>query len=122
VIFLLCDDVRPEIGNKLTLLGLYGTDILLSSNAPLTLPSIVFAFLIRDGEGTFQGRLRVLRPNGEPFFEAPEPHSVTIIPGTSVTEVSKFVPFPVEIGTYTVEFFLDQHRYVRNFRAKRIST
>jgi hypothetical protein len=44
-----CDDVRQEIGGKMSLMGIYGTDLIITGVAPIMLPKLVIpAWVICD--------------------------------------------------------------------------
>ncbi len=62
---LYCDDVRAEVGNKLTLVGCYGTDLLLNTY-PIVLPKLaVYVRVCTPAERPFQKLVLRLRQNDD---------------------------------------------------------
>ncbi len=51
IVALFCDDVRSEVGNKLSLMGVYGQDLLLQE-FPATLPKLCAVMLLDVPAGT----------------------------------------------------------------------
>jgi hypothetical protein len=73
---LYCDDIRNEVGNKLTLVGCYGTDLLLDT-FPIVLPKLsVYVRAYTPAARLFQKLILRLRQNddllGELDFPAAE--------------------------------------------------
>lgn len=69
--FVLCEDIRQEVGNKLTFLGVYaGGDIIFKPGAAHVLSSLAFFFGFRDGSGEFLGRFRVVAPDNATMIES----------------------------------------------------
>jgi hypothetical protein len=65
LVALYCDDVRAEVGNKLTLVGCYGTDLLLNT-FPIVLPKLaVYVRAYTPTEKPFQKLTLRLRQNDE---------------------------------------------------------
>lgn len=48
-----CDDLRQEIGNKVSLMGLYQTDIIFQADFPLTIPKFVIFIRYVEQKGAF---------------------------------------------------------------------
>lgn len=42
-----CDDIRDEVGGKVTLVGTYGSDMIVGSEAPIALPQLCCAAFVR---------------------------------------------------------------------------
>jgi len=120
LLFLLCDDVRVGEGQKPMLFGLY-PDRKMVVPSPLppraSIESLALFAAFTDGEGTFQARLEVTDPEGKPAPQQPAREVVKEVDGV-LTIVSKFIPFPVKVGEFTASFYLDEHRYTRNFRVQ----
>jgi hypothetical protein len=59
-----CDDIRQEIGNKISLMGVFATDILFPQPAPVVLPKfgVVVWILFDVGDEPKRLRVRVLLP------------------------------------------------------------
>jgi hypothetical protein len=62
-----CDDIREEIGGKLTYVGVYKNSLLISAVAPVTLPQLCAAISLRIGpsEKPLTVTVRVLRSDSE---------------------------------------------------------
>jgi hypothetical protein len=66
---LYCDDIRNEVGNKLTLVGCYGTDLLLDT-LPIVLPKLaVYVRAYTPAGRLFQRLILRLRQNEELLAE-----------------------------------------------------
>jgi hypothetical protein len=80
---LVCEDVRIEQGNKLTILGFYGLlpATTLRVNIVLAKPglSIKLMFLAGMSNGSGVAVAKILKPNNETLYEAP-PQEVTGVP------------------------------------------
>jgi hypothetical protein len=105
VYVILCDDVRLEVGNKLTLVGVFST--LLVPHLPVTILKFAVVHHWR-GEGEYLSEVRVLSPDRSHAIAASHPASFSIPPGGYADNVTIFanVTFPVT-GTYTVQTFLN---------------
>lgn len=82
-----CDDIRAEVGNKLSLMGIYGTDILFPMAPPIMFPKFgIVVWIISDiGDIPSKFSIRILGPpdrseiakveaEGEPLFtNTPKP-------------------------------------------------
>ena len=116
--FLACESVRAEAGGKLTMLGYYpGSSINISTST--TLPAqiqLALVYVLRDGEGKFNCKLRIGLPTHKSGQDIDLPeinkdrnknHTVTI----------NFVAFPVpEAGEYRFVLILDDEIYERILR------
>lgn len=102
---LFCDDVRLEVGNKLSLMGVFQN---------ITVPQLPFAlikFAIVNqwrGEGTYQSEVRILTPDRQQFLAASQPTRIELEPGGFAGNISFFVSitFPVA-GQYWVQTLID---------------
>jgi hypothetical protein len=115
--FLVCDDIRREVGRKVSLMGVYfgeTINVALSGSSKQTIP-VSFVFVFHDGEGTFNAKLKVTRPDGsvmaEQEFDNTEKQS-----DRTMTFILTQGALPTEVGTYTVRFELDERVYERSFR------
>ena len=102
---LFCDDVRLEVGNKLSLMGVFEN---------ISVPQLPFA-LIKfavvnhwHGEGVYQSEVRILTPDRQQFLAASQPTRIEIPPGGFAGNISFFVSltFPVA-GQYWVQTLID---------------
>jgi Family of unknown function (DUF6941) len=60
---IICDDIRQEISNKLSFIGIYGKDIFVSK-IPFTFPKLCFAILYKDIKGEDPFSIELITPSG----------------------------------------------------------
>ena len=102
---LLCDDVRLEVGNKLSLMGVFQN--ILVERLPVSL--IKFAVVNHwQGEGQHLSEVRILTPDRQQPVVVSQPTQFEVSPGGFADNVSFFVnvTFPVA-GTYWVQTLVD---------------
>ncbi|MBK7708271.1 MAG: hypothetical protein IPN69_16605 [Acidobacteria bacterium] len=102
---LLCDDVRLEMGNKISLMGIFQN--IMVEQLPVSL--IKFAVVNHwRGEGNHQTEVRILTPNKGDVFVTSQPTQIQLAPGGFTDNVSFFVNvvFP-SAGTYWVQTLAD---------------
>lgn len=98
---LLCDDVRLEVGNKLTLVGVFQN--LMVQQLPASL--IKFAVVQHwSGEGSYLSEVRILTPDRQQPVIVSQPTRFEVAPGGFADNVSFFVnvTFPAP-GQYWVQ-------------------
>ncbi|MBA2379266.1 MAG: hypothetical protein H0V76_06800 [Blastocatellia bacterium] len=98
---LLCDDVRIEMGNKISLMGIFQN--ILVETLPVSL--IKFAVINHfEGAGDHQTEVRILAPDRNNVVVSSQPTSVELARGGFTDNVSFFVNvmFPTA-GTYWVQ-------------------
>src|SRR5215207_6324041 len=98
---LLCDDVRIEMGNKISLMGIFQN--IMVEKLPISL--IKFAVVNHwRGEGNHQTEVRILSPNKNSLVVTSQPTAIELAPGGFTDNVSFFVNvvFPTA-GTYWVQ-------------------
>ncbi|HBR57406.1 MAG TPA: hypothetical protein DEA22_08035 [Blastocatellia bacterium] len=98
---LLCDDVRVEMGNKISLMGLFQN--IMVERLPVSL--IKFAVINHwKGEGNHQTEVRILSPDRTNMIVTSQPTPIELAPGGFTDNVSFFVNvvFP-SAGTYWVQ-------------------
>ena len=100
-----CEDVRLEVGNKLSLMGVFQNVAV--GQLPVTL--IKFAVVHRwEGEGSYLSEVRVLTPDRQQFVVASQPARFEIEPGGSSDGVNIFVNVTFyEPGRYWVQTLVD---------------
>ena len=100
-----CEDVRLEVDNKLSLMGVFQNVAV--GQLPITL--IKFAVVHRwEGEGTYTAEVRVLTPDRQQFVVASQPARFEIEPGGSSDGVNIFVNVTFyEAGRYWVQTLVD---------------
>ena len=102
---LFCDDVRIEVGNKLSLMGIFQNITV----AQLPFALIKFAIVNQwRGEGTYQSEVRILTPDRQQFLAASQPTTIELQAGGFAGNISFFVSitFPVT-GQYWVQMLID---------------
>lgn len=74
IITILCDDIRQEIGNKVSLMGIYSKELIVP-NIPFTLPKICLMLIARDVQNEIRDlRVEVTLPQSKPMeFNVPAP-------------------------------------------------
>ena len=104
---ILCEDVRLEAGNKLTIVGVfYGIYV---PQLPVTI--IKFAVLSHwRGEGRYLTEVRILSPDRSQAIVASHPSSFQIQPNGYADNVNIFanVTFP-KAGDYVIQTLVDSH-------------
>lgn len=102
---LLCDDVRIEMGNKISLMGIFQN--IMVEKLPVSL--IKFAVINHwRGEGNYQTEVRILSPDKANLVVTSQPTAIELAPGGFTDNVSFFVNvvFP-SAGTYWVQTIAD---------------
>jgi len=89
----MCDDIRPEVNNKLSLMGIYSDQIYFSSTPPFHVRSLAFYNRFSKGKGTFTLKFRITDPDGEHLVETQQ--DKTIFP---VAQDSEFSTVSVVLG------------------------
>lgn len=98
---LLCDDVRIEMGNKISLMGIFQN--IMVEKLPVSL--IKFAVINHwKGSGNHQTEVRILSPDKANMVVTSQPTTIELAPGGFTDNVSFFVNvvFP-DAGTYWVQ-------------------
>lgn len=103
---LLCDDVRIEMGNKISLMGIFQN--IMVEKLPVSL--IKFAVINHfRGEGNHETEVRILAPDRSNLVVTSQPTSLELAPGGFTDNVSFFVNvvFP-SAGTYWIQTIADK--------------
>ena len=98
---LLCDDVRLEMGNKISMMGVFQN--IMVEKLPISL--IKFAVVNHwRGAGVHQTEVRIVAPDKNDTVVSSQPTSIELAPGGFTDNVSFFVNvvFP-SAGTYWVQ-------------------
>ena len=104
---LLCDDVRIEMGNKISLMGIFQN--IMVEKLPVSL--IKFAVINHwRGEGSHQTEVRILSPDRSNVVVTSQPTAIELAAGGFTDNVSFFVNvvFP-DAGTYWVQTIANQN-------------
>lgn len=103
---LLCDDVRIEMGNKISLMGIFQN--IMVEKLPVSL--IKFAVINHwQGSGNHQTEVRILSPDRLNVVVTSQPTPIELAPGGFTDNVSFFVNvvFPSS-GTYWIQTLADK--------------
>lgn len=103
---LMCDDVRIEMGNKISLMGIFQN--IMVEKLPVSL--IKFAVINHwRGEGSHETEVRILSPDRANLVVTSQPTPIDLAPGGFTDNVSFFVNvvFP-QAGTYWVQTLCDR--------------
>jgi hypothetical protein len=101
---ILCDDVRLEMGNRLSLMGVFEILFLQALPATMLKCAVVNHWV---GGGDFQTQVRVLAPDGRELAVS-APSGLSIDPQGYADNVTFFTNVTFDrAGTYTVRTFLD---------------
>jgi Family of unknown function (DUF6941) len=106
---LFCDDVRLEVGNKLSLMGVFQN--IMVQQLPVSL--IKFAVVNHwRGEGVHLSEVRILTPDRQQHVVASQPTRFEIAPGGVADNISFFVnvTFPAA-GNYWVQTLIDSNLF-----------
>lgn len=104
-----CDDVRLEVGNKLSFMGVFQN--IMVQQLPVSL--IKFAVVNHwRGEGTHLSEVRILTPDRQHPVVVSQPTSFEITPGGFADNISFFVnvTFPTA-GHYWVQTLVDSNLF-----------
>jgi hypothetical protein len=102
---LLCDDVRLEMGNKISLMGIFQN--VMVEKLPVSL--IKFAVVNHwRGAGNHQTEVRILTPDKNNIIVTSQPTGIELAPGGFTDNVSFFVNVVFSTpGTYWVQTIAD---------------
>lgn len=118
--FLVCEDVRPETGNKATFIGVYMGDILVTpyekveEKAAINLSSLTCIMSFKDGEGEFDGEMSLIQPDGVTSFTQ-KFDKIIKASNEPVNLALKMSPIGVVSGKYAVKVKLDDVEYIDTF-------
>lgn len=100
-----CDDVRLEVGNKLSLMGVFHQ--ILVQHVPVTVMKFAVVTQWR-GEGRHLSEVRILTADGQQAVVLAEPSPFEVMHGGVANNISFFfnVEFPAP-GSYRVQTLID---------------
>jgi hypothetical protein len=98
---LLCDDVRVEMGNKLSFMGIFQN--MMVEKLPVTL--IKFAVINHwEGAGEHDTEIRIMAPDRQTVVVASQPTRINLAEGGATDNISFFVNIVFQTaGTYLVQ-------------------
>ncbi|MBX7222684.1 MAG: hypothetical protein K1Y36_22240 [Blastocatellia bacterium] len=102
---IVCDDVRLELGNKLSLMGIFHDFYV--QQLPVTLPKL--AILNHwTGSGTFLSEVRIMYPGKQKVLAASSPAPFEVPAGGYANNISFFINLTFDKpGEYTIQTLID---------------
>jgi hypothetical protein len=114
--FILCEDVREEVNNKLSIIGVFpNNDIVLQKD--IVVPSVMAVLFARGGEGPCETRVSLTDPKGQTVIESPK-KSVVLEKNTAYLAAIRVLAPELTVGQYTIKFFFDDAPIQRTFEVK----
>jgi hypothetical protein len=114
--FLLCEDVREEVNNKLSIIGVFpNNDIVLQKD--IVVPSVMAVLFARGGEGPCETRVSLTDPKGQTVIESPK-KTVVLENDTAYLAAIRVLAPELVVGQYTIKFFFDDSAIERSFEVK----
>lgn len=115
--FLLCEDVREEVNNKLSIIGVFpNDDIVLQKD--IVVPSVMAVLFARGGEGACETKVSLTDPKGQTVIESPKKTVVLEKSNTYLAAIRVLAP-ELTVGQYTIKFFFDDSLIQRTFEVKK---
>jgi hypothetical protein len=115
--FLVCEDVREEVNNKLTIIGVFpNDDIVLQRD--IVIPSLMAVLFARGGEGACETRILLTDPKGQAVIESPKQTVILEKNKVHLAAIRVLAPQLV-VGQYTIKFFFDEEPIERSFEVKK---
>jgi len=104
-----CDDVRLEVGNKLSFMGVFQNIMVQQLPASLIKFAVVSHW---KGQGTYLSEVRILTPDRQGFIVVSQPTSFEINSGGFADNISFFVnvTFP-KAGNYFVQTLVNSNLF-----------
>ena len=117
---LICEQVRPDLNQKLSLLGVYAGDTIIflpsrSGEIQFRLQGLAFVFIFKDGDGLFECKFSLTNPDGEETVQLPlDP--LRVEKGKSAACIVQIgnIRFGSE-GTYQATLSLERKKYTFDF-------
>lgn len=113
---LFLDDIREEVSGKLSLIGLYGLDLVLGVKPPVMIPKFCILNRIVGGEGQAIFRFSFKDPDGKELLSKPQLLKLDLKPDTIGNLNLVLSPFPVSrAGKYKFTLFLGDEEFYTDF-------
>jgi hypothetical protein len=114
--FLLCEDVREEVNNKLSIIGVFpNDDIVLQKD--ILIPSLMAVLVARGGEGPCETKISLTDPAGQTVIESPK-QTVVLEKNKPYLAAIRVLAPQLMVGQYTIKFFFDDVPIERTFEVK----
>jgi hypothetical protein len=115
--FLLCEDVREEVNNRLSIVGVFpNDDIVLQKD--ILIPSLMVVLFARGGEGPCETRVSLTDPKGQTVIESPK-RTIVLEKNKAYLAAIRTLAPQLMVGQYTVKFFFDDVPIQRVFEVKK---
>jgi len=114
--FLLCEDVREEVNNKLSIIGVFQNDAI-ALQKDIVIPSLMAVLFARGGEGPCETRISLTDPKGQTVIESPK-QTVVLEKDTVYLAAVRVLAPELIVGRYTIKFFFDDEPIQRAFEVK----
>ena len=119
VALLICDGARQTPDGKLDIAGYYPISEVKIDPAE-KLPAhlnLTFVYILKDGEGRFRAKHRIVDPLGKELHNFDVPDSITMAAGKSHILFLPVGLIPIaNAGNYSIVLELDRHPYRRTIR------
>ena len=115
--FLLCEDVREEVNNKLSIIGVFpNDDVVLRKD--IVIPSLMAVLFARGGQGPCETKVSLTDPKGRTVIESPKQTVVLEKNKNHLAAIRVLAP-ELTVGQYTINFFFDETPIQRSFQVKK---
>jgi hypothetical protein len=114
--FLLCEDVREEVNNKLSIIGVFPNDEIVLQKE-VVIPSVMAVLFARGGEGSCETKVSLTDPKGQTVIESPKKTVVLEKSDAYLAAIRVLAP-ELTVGQYTIKFFFDDQTIQRTFEVK----
>jgi hypothetical protein len=114
--FLLCEDVREEVNNKLTIIGVFPNDDVILRKG-IVIPSLMAVLFARGGQGSCETKVSLTDPKGQTVIESPKQTVVLEKNKNHLAAIRVLAP-ELTVGQYTIKFFFDESSIQRSFQVK----
>lgn len=125
---IVCENLRPEYGGKLTILGFYGLSPNVDILTPQLMVSLQIAFILgfppptaQIAEQRHEQRTAILGPHGDVLVETPVRPMETQV-GSRVTLAFGMIFVPMEAGQHIFRVTIDRNRPIDNRFTVRMPT
>ncbi len=111
--FFLCEDVREEVNNKLSIIGVFQNDNIVLEKE-IVVPAVMAILFARGGEGSCETRVSLTDPKDQTVIESPK-RTVVLEKDTMYLAAVRVLAPELLVGQYTVKFFFDDVPIERTF-------
>src|SRR5579863_1273895 len=117
--FLVCEDVREEVNNKLSVIGVFQNDTIALQEEVL-IPSLMAVLFARGGEGSCETKVSLTDPQGNTVIESPKQTVILEKDNVHLAAVRVLAPHLI-VGQYKIKFYFDDETIERSFQVKSAS-